>query len=390
MNTTLSDNNYVYIPNFIDPNRAKELAKEFIRFSKENCLHGDDQAPNSNASYNYYKFLELLCEKTPEVSKFLGEPVLPTYSYARVYHKDSVLERHRDRHACEISVTLNLSGDSKWPIYIQKPNGEEVELNLESGEGMMYLGCEADHWRHKFNGEEYVQVFLHYVRSNGENAWAVFDKERERPKDFISVEAREASLPKEKEVKTVYKKNIEDYIVEFENILSDEDCNKILAEYLNCPEWGPTYVGGGVVDRRIRNVDTVQISNPHVISQNFETRKEIDEIVFRAAANAIKKYNELFPEAKIEQDSGYELLKYNEGFFYKQHTDSFKDQPRAVSCSFALNDDYEGGGFGFFDNEFHYKLKKGSVLMFPSNFMYPHEVLPVTKGTRYSIITWFV
>ena len=28
-------------------------------------------------------------------------------------------------------------------------------------------------------------------------------------------------------------------------------------------------------------------------------------------------------------------------------------------------------------------------VMFPSTFMYPHEVMPVTKGTRYSIITWF-
>jgi predicted 2-oxoglutarate/Fe(II)-dependent dioxygenase YbiX len=37
-----------------------------------------------------------------------------------------------------------------------------------------------------------------------------------------------------------------------------------------------------------------------------------------------------------------------------------------------------------------YNLKKGSVLMFPSNFMYPHEILEVTKGTRYSIITWFL
>jgi hypothetical protein len=28
--------------------------------------------------------------------------------------------------------------------------------------------------------------------------------------------------------------------------------------------------------------------------------------------------------------------------------------------------------------------------MFPSNFLYPHSVLPVTEGTRYSIVTWFI
>jgi predicted 2-oxoglutarate/Fe(II)-dependent dioxygenase YbiX len=65
-------------------------------------------------------------------------------------------------------------------------------------------------------------------------------------------------------------------------------------------------------------------------------------------------------------------------------------QPRAVSCSFALNDNYEGGEFAFWNKEKKVVLKKGSVLMFPSNFMYPHEIMPVTKGTRYSIITWFI
>jgi hypothetical protein len=40
----------------------------------------------------------------------------------------------------------------------------------------MYLGCQADHWREKFSGTEYTQLFMHYVRSNGPKAWAYFDK----------------------------------------------------------------------------------------------------------------------------------------------------------------------------------------------------------------------
>jgi predicted 2-oxoglutarate/Fe(II)-dependent dioxygenase YbiX len=317
----------------------------------------------------------------------LGEPVIPTYTYARVCKNGSILERHRDREACEISITLHLSGDNKWPIHIQKPNGEEVELVLESGEAMMYLGCSADHWRNQFQGQEYVQVFLHYVRSRGENAWAAFDKIREKPEDFVSIEEKDRL----KYVKNLtYSKNLDDYIVEFENIIPPELCDEILREYENCSEWGPTYVGGGIIDRNTRNVETICVSMANVISRNEVVRKRLDDLIFQSAALAIKKYNEMFPEAHIEQDSGYELLRYKEGFFYKQHTDSFKAQPRSVSCSFALNDDFEGGGFAFFNNEYQHKLKKGSVLMFPSNFMYPHEVLPITKGTRYSIVTWFI
>jgi len=36
------------------------------------------------------------------------------------------------------------------------------------------------------------------------------------------------------------------------------------------------------------------------------------------------------------------------------------------------------------------KPKKGSVIIFPSNFMFPHYVKKVTKGERYSIITWLM
>ena len=34
------------------------------------------------------------------------------------------------------------------------------------------------------------------------------------------------------------------------------------------------------------------------------------------------------------------------------------------------------------------KLDKGSIVFFPSNFMYPHGIEPITKGTRYSIVSW--
>ena len=34
------------------------------------------------------------------------------------------------------------------------------------------------------------------------------------------------------------------------------------------------------------------------------------------------------------------------------------------------------------------KLKTGDILIFPSNFMYPHRVEPVKKGTRFSFVSW--
>jgi predicted 2-oxoglutarate/Fe(II)-dependent dioxygenase YbiX len=176
----------------------------------------------------------------------------------------------------------------------------------------------------------------------------------------------------------------------YENILSDDLCDRILNEFCDKNEWNPTLIGSGMVDRNIRNTDTIVLSQPNVIQGNPIVRKALDDELFQCASISIRKYNEMFPLAMIEQDSGYELLRYQEGQFYTQHTDSFKKQPRAVSCSFALNDDYEGGEWAFWNRDKMYKVKKGSAILFPSNFMYPHEIMPVTKGTRYSIVTWFI
>ena len=179
MNAQLEQNNFLFVPNFISQEQAQLLQKQFEDLEKSGEYIKDGQAPNSPAIYNFKPFLELLCQKTPEISALLEEPVLPTYTYARIYKNGEVLERHKDRPACEISLTLHIAGDAAWDIGIQKPSKEEVTLSLNPGDAMIYLGCIADHWRDTpFTGQNYSQVFLHYVRSNGNNAWAYFDKQQ--------------------------------------------------------------------------------------------------------------------------------------------------------------------------------------------------------------------
>jgi alkylated DNA repair dioxygenase AlkB len=179
MNVQLEQNNFLFVPNFISLEHAQVLQKQFVELEASGQYDKDNQAPNSPAIYNFKPFLELLCQKTHEVSKLIDEPVLPTYTYARIYKNGETLSRHRDRPACEISLTLNIGGDADWDIGIQKPSGDEVTLDLKQGDAVIYLGCVADHWRNTpFTGQNYSQVFLHYVRSNGPNSWAYFDKKR--------------------------------------------------------------------------------------------------------------------------------------------------------------------------------------------------------------------
>lgn len=179
MNAQLEQNNFLFVPSFISQERAQSL--NFWLLNERDAGHLIDD-PRSNdgifgkACTNLIPFLELLCEKRNEVSNLVEESLLPTYNYCIIYGPESKLNPHLDRPACEISLTVHLGGDAEWPIYIKKPSGEGVPFKLNPGDAVIYLGCIAEHWREKFTGQYYSQVFLHYVRSNGSRAWAYFDR----------------------------------------------------------------------------------------------------------------------------------------------------------------------------------------------------------------------
>jgi hypothetical protein len=86
------------------------------------------------------------------------------------------------------------------------------------------------------------------------------------------------------------------------------------------------------------------------------------------------------------------FLRYQEQGHYKPHVDDAPEIPRTLSMILLLNDDYEGGTLDIYTPDQSEKIeiekKKNRLICWPSNFMYPHGVTPVTKGTRYSIVSW--
>jgi hypothetical protein len=87
-----------------------------------------------------------------------------------------------------------------------------------------------------------------------------------------------------------------------------------------------------------------------------------------------------------------EILKYQNTGFYTWHVDHFSSIPRTMSCILLLNNDYEGGNLCFRNpdgsGEWEVDVKPNRMIVWPSNFLYPHTVKPVTKGTRYSVVAW--
>ena len=146
----------------------------------------DAQIPNTYSHYADIAMETLLLKLQPLMEKETGLKLTPTYSYARIYKKGDVLKRHKDRSSCEISTTMFLGGDP-WDIYLE-PNknvgrpaegpytpttNKGIKVSLKPGDMLIYSGCELEHWREEFKGEECSQVFLHYNIKNKKSI--VFD-----------------------------------------------------------------------------------------------------------------------------------------------------------------------------------------------------------------------
>ena len=104
----------------------------------------------------------LLETKLPRMEKETNLKLFKTYTYWRYYMHGSVLDDHKDRPSCEISVTACIHQTEAWPIHM---NNNWIEM--KEGDAVIYLGCELEHGRKQFEGDGCAQVFMHYVDSHG-------------------------------------------------------------------------------------------------------------------------------------------------------------------------------------------------------------------------------
>lgn len=374
MDTALEfkEKGYVHLKDFLHLDSCKDLTRELKRLVTEKKTVKDEQCPLSEAIHGTLTFDKLLEDLTPHFEQASGLKLFPTYSYARLYNtQGEELTIHRDRPACEISATLTLDFEGDvWPIYMganeDKSNATEIKMNV--GDAVLYRGCDIHHWREPYKeGKWQAQVFLHYVDQNGPHAEWKYDK-------------RESlGLSKTNQVQ-----GFEDcYLVR--DAVSPAFCDKLIQEYSK-PEVKKElpFIGNGIdleknIDLDIRNVQRLQLPLYAGIGATLTA-------IGLNVNHDLWKYD-------ITHSNQSEFLMYDVNGKYETHVDTFhqlSNETRKLTILVFLNDDFEGGKF-YIQNS-HQKTypeqKKGTVLIFPS-FM-PHGVEPITKGVRYSIVTWMV
>jgi hypothetical protein len=142
------------------------------------AMGSDADWPGTPVSYGDLVMEHMLERLRPDAEAASGRSLFPTYSYLRVYQTGNHLKPHRDRPACEFSLSLAIGQEpasGAWPLWVRGPSGPGA-VELQPGDAVLYRGMELEHWREPYAGVRLAQVFLHYVDRDGPCAEWKFDK----------------------------------------------------------------------------------------------------------------------------------------------------------------------------------------------------------------------
>ena len=182
--------------------------------------------------------------------------------------------------------------------------------------------------------------------------------------------------------------NVKDYLKVYDNFLTKEECSNLVEE-LKSTNWSMHTFYNNVSNQSISHDKELDVSY-HSSELAKKTQDKIWHIINDYISIQIN--SEWFSSW-----AGYSQIRFNkydvntEMKLHCDHIHSMFDGQRkgipVLSILGALNDDYEGGELVFWESDV-IELKAGSIMVFPSNFLYPHKVKEVTKGTRYSYVSW--
>lgn len=182
----------------------------------------------------------------------------------------------------------------------------------------------------------------------------------------------------------------------FNNIITEEEAKFIIeaAEFYNDDKNHPwkyesATVGNlAIIDKFVRSNKTMFLKETDA---SKDTSYQAVEIIKQAVSKAVRYYTHKH-NFQIEADEGFILLKYKTGTEYKPHYDSGIGKPfcdRTLSMVMYLNpEEYTGGETYFTNFDVSVNPKNIGLVLFPSNYAYTHQAMPVKSGTKYAVVTW--
>ena len=187
-------------------------------------------------------------------------------------------------------------------------------------------------------------------------------------------------------------KDLRHYVRVYKGIVPIEICNQTIneLEFNFANKWE---------QHKYYNTETdvsTSINGSNELDFNYEqptTAKILEETIWKSFQLYLSELNMSW----YNSWQGFESIRFNrykENQIMSEHCDHihtlFSGERKGIPIMTALgslNDNYTGGELIMFGDE-NIQLDKGDIVVFPSIFLYPHRVEPVTNGTRYSFVSW--
>ncbi len=174
----------------------------------------------------------------------------------------------------------------------------------------------------------------------------------------------------------------------YENVVSDKLCDDIISYTVESKELSPskyaTHDGESSTSSERVYMDDVWFrfgEDKYYEEMRTHTLKVLE--MYKKVHNVV-----------CTRLTDFRVNRYDVGGFMSEHIDNIHHSHGQqygyphLSVLLFLNEDYEGGEFVVADNE--YLTEKGSAIIFPSNFMFPHKVNKVEYGSRWSVVSWLM
>ncbi len=182
------------------------------------------------------------------------------------------------------------------------------------------------------------------------------------------------------------------YITAFDNVIPKKTLETLKKICINHKDFeSATVIGGGepVLNENIRRVKTWGLNN---IGTNSLTEVLWCNYLLKHLKTCVTNYLHFHDFSTQFVVNDIQILKYTPGGRFYFHPDHKIKIPSAFSFIFLDNEDYKGGELCFkypkSDKITTIDKKENRMIIWPSNFLYPHCVKPVTEGERYSVVAW--
>jgi hypothetical protein len=154
--------------------------------------------------------------------------------------------------------------------------------------------------------------------------------------------------------------------------------------------WNPAYVGYQKLMPNYRDCVDFKFKKTDIEHDHSEDSLKLQGLwqdLYDAQKEAVDDYCKIHNIMELKYWEAFNFIKYGPGQHFQEHHDHGYSYNCTVSLVAYVNDDYEGGELFFRLQNLKVKPEAGDLFIFPSNFMYPHQAMPVHSGTKYSVVT---